>query len=197
MNKPVSFFLFTLALGFAEHAQSDDQPRMELVSKRPRGGSIREVFLKVQGELRKIKLPEPGAHRPSFSVAQTNWGDVQILALTLDARGRIPSIAYYGITKTSICFLGNHAPLMLDTQTRLLVEVLYDSASKQIINRYTYQECEIRLHDQLIDQAIDTQSADNIRRSVTRVTTDAAQQPTCEYEIRQGKPVGEDACFGF
>ncbi|MFT2543220.1 hypothetical protein ACMWP9_35065, partial [Escherichia coli] len=51
MNKPVSFFLFTLALGFAEHAQSNDQPRMELVSKRPRGGSIREVFLKVQGEL--------------------------------------------------------------------------------------------------------------------------------------------------
>ncbi|TDY96704.1 UNVERIFIED_ORG: hypothetical protein DFO49_1163 [Herbaspirillum seropedicae] len=192
---------FSIFLAFfvpcATVATDIEKKKIALVKAVPASGRVKKANIKIGAILREITLPPPGAHRPSFSVAQTNWGDVQILALTLDARGRIPSIAYYGITKTSICFLGNHAPLMLDTQTRLLVEVLYDSASKQIINRYTYQECQIRLHDQLIDQAIDTQSADNIRRSVTRVTTDAAQQPTCEYEIRQGKPVGEDACFGF
>jgi hypothetical protein len=184
-------------MSIAPFANTREIQNIELVGVTPKSGRIHGVEIKIQGRLRNITLPAPGADRSSFSMAQANWGDSQILALTLDERGRIPAVAYFDMTTKGLCLIGEYAPLIVDPRTQLVVEAMYSSASKQIINRYTYKDCKMRLHDQLIDQVLDTESIHVIRRSVARVKGDAISQPACEYEIRDGQPVNDEACFQF
>ncbi|WP_139347229.1 hypothetical protein [Herbaspirillum sp. VT-16-41] len=197
MKKLFHFLAPALVLGIALSTHAKEEESFKLVGMKTNADYVMSVDIRVGSSIRRLRLPTPGAYRHSFSIAGSKWGDQAILALSLDERGRIPAVAYYDVSQGNGCLVGKYGRLDFDEKTRLLIEVTYSSASEQIINRYSYRTCKLRLHDQLLDRALDVDSAQVVRRSVTRLKGPGRDLPACEYEVRDGKSVNDEPCFSF
>ena len=187
--------VFLLLYFFSNFIFAVEKNDVEVLHSTMKAGYIKNVTIKVDGNVQEIKLPSSGAREKSFSISGLRWGGSRMLGVTLDDRGQIPSVAYFQIEGKKSCFVGEHSLLSFDNESNFVVEPMHSSASEQVINRYKLKKCELSFYDQLVDKAVEADDPDVITRRVIRVKGVDLPRYECDYTIKQGKILDADNCF--